>query len=428
MPHLLLVLTKVDNAFAAAVTRGGGDPWAQVEQARRIGTRRFARELGREPDTVLSVAVAAEVALMPRESELGRRFESEIAKLFQLLRHERAIILGAHAGSAIRRCIGSMADAQVRAEALYRAKIDELERKRTPLPETFTQTRLAAAGPVIEALARHAVGDAIDSLKTSFAIPRRLAEQTVDGCAQRGALPEAIERLSVELAERVDGLRREAHLALETGIERGVDAIASTLFEDLRQQYRLLHKLERSGSSSPRLGAPNDELPSFAELVPEAKKAVLAFDKGRYALGASGILMGGGAGALAYHWIGAAVGAVVGGLSAFARREGALRKQVLDAIAAALSRQEALYVEELKAAQASVQSAIRDATSRDVGRAILRFGRWINEPIEAEQSAIDKERNKLADLERVRSELADHDQALERLLKAAAEASVGLCR
>ena len=27
MPHLLLVLTKVDNAFAAALTRGGSDPW-----------------------------------------------------------------------------------------------------------------------------------------------------------------------------------------------------------------------------------------------------------------------------------------------------------------------------------------------------------------------------------------------------------------
>ena len=138
--------------------------------------------------------------------------------------------------------------------------------------------------------------------------------------------------------------------------------------------------------------------------------------------------MGGSAGALTYHWIGAAVGAAFGGLSAFARREGALRKQILDVISGALSRQEALYVEELRSAQASVQSAIRDATSRDVARAILRFGRWINEPIEAEQSAIDNERQKLAALERVRAELADHDRELERLLKAAAEASVGLCR
>src|SRR5262249_60258643 len=85
VPHVLLVLTKVDKAFAGAVDRGGDDPWHQVEQARRIGTRRFARELGREPESVLSVAVAAEVALRPEDSELGRGFETEIAKLFQLL-------------------------------------------------------------------------------------------------------------------------------------------------------------------------------------------------------------------------------------------------------------------------------------------------------------------------------------------------------
>jgi hypothetical protein len=428
MPHLLLVLTKVDNAFAAAVTRGGGDPWAQVDQARRIGTRRFARELGRDPDTVLSVAVAAEVALMPRDSELGRRFESEAAKLFQLIRHERAIILGAHAGSAIRRCIGSTAEAEARAEAAYRTKIDELERKRTPLPETFTQARLAAAGPDIELAARDALSRAVAALQSNFSVPRRFAEQAVEGCAERRGLPMAIERVSDELSERVKVARREAYLELEAGIERGVEAIAGRLFEELRQQYRLLHKLERSASSSSQLGPPADDSVGFTPLVPEIEKAVAAFDKGRYALGASGVVMGGAAGLMSFHWIGAAVGAAFGGLSAFARREGALRKRALGVVSEALSRIEAKYVDEMNSLDVSVQSAIRQATERDVARAILRFGRWINEPIEAEQSAIDAERRKLADLESVRAELAEHDHELERLLKAAADASVGLCR
>lgn len=428
VPHLLLVLTKVDNAFAAALTRGGSDPWAQVEQARRIGTRRFARELGREPETVLSVAVAAEVALMPRDSELGRRFESEVAKLFRLLRQERAIILGAHAGSAIRRCIASTAEAEGRAEATYRAKIEELERQRTPLPETFTQARLAAAGPDMEAAARDAISRSIAVLKSRFSVPRRLAEQTIDGCADRRSLPQSMERLSGELSERVKDVRSEAHLELEAGIEQGVEATAGRLFEELRQQYRLLHKLERSASSSPRLGAPDDEAPSFPSLAADTEQAIRAFDKGRYALGAGGAVMGGSAGVLTFHWVGAVVGAAIGGLSAFARREGALRKQVLDAVTAQLARQEAVYIEEIRASEASVVAAVRAATEHDVARAILRFGRWINEPIEAEQSAIDAERQKLADLERVRTELAAHDQELERLLKAAADASVGLCR
>lgn len=428
MPHLLLVLTKVDNAFAAAVTRGGSDPWAQVEQARRIGTRRFARELGREPESVLSIAVAAEVALMPRESELARRFVSEIAKLFQLLRHERAIILGAHAGSAIRRCIGSIGEAEDRAERVYREKIAELESKRTPMPEAFSQERLAAAEPEIEACAQEALGRALASLRTGFSVPRRLAEQTVDGCEHRRSLANAVERTSPELAERVRRVRGDAYIELEAGMERAVEAVTAKLLQELRDRYQLLHKIERATRSFPRLGAPDDALPDFASVVPEIRSAVDAFDKGRYALGAGGIAMGAAAGVFTFHWVGALAGGAAGALSAFARRESALRKRAIDLVTQALSAQEALYAEELQSAAGLVRDTIRSSIQRSLERAILRFGRWIAEPIEAEQQAIDAERHKLAELERLRAELTEHDQEIEKRLRAAADASVGLCR
>jgi hypothetical protein len=428
MPHLLLVLTKVDNAFAGALTRGGDDPWAQVEQARRIGTRRFAREIGRNPGSVLSVAVAAEVALMPRESELGRRFTVEIAKLFHLLRHERAIILGAHAGSAIRRCIGSTSDAQQRAQQSYRDKIADLERKRTPLPEVFGRERLAAAEPLVRTGAGDAIAGAIAALQSGFAIAKRFAEQTVDGCPDRRGLADAVDGSSRALSERVRDVRREAYLELEAGIERAVDSISGRLFEELRERYGLLHKLERAPSSSPGLGAPNDELPTFATLVPEIRHALESFDRGRYVLGASGMVMGASAGALFYHWLGAMAGAAAGAVSAFARREGALRKRVLDIVTAELTKQEARYAGELRGAEAAVQSAIRNAVEGALERAIVRFGRWIAEPIEAEQAAIDGEQKKLDEIEQLSADLAQHDKQLKRLLDAAAAASVGLAR
>lgn len=427
MPHLLLVLTKVDNAFAAAMTRGGNDPWGQVEQARRIGTRRFARELGREPESVLSIAVAAEVALKPRESELGRRFETEIAKLFQLLRHERAIIVGAHAGSAIRRCIGGTAAAQQLAEHAYRDKIAELERKRTPLPEAFSKERLAAAEDRIEGAARDAVRRAAASLRSGFAILGRLVEQTVGDVGRRN-LVAAVERLSSELPHKANAARREAHLELESGVEDGVESISSQLFEELRERYQLLHTVERSSNSSPRLGAPSDHVPKFDALVPAVRSAVVSFDKSRYALGAAGAGIGASAGAVVHSWVFTLAGTGLGALLLFARSERALVDRVRAVVTQALDQQEKSYADELEAAEPDVKVAIHAAIQRSLERAILRFGRWIAEPIEAEQMAIDGERQKLAELERLRGELAHHDRELERLLEAAAAASVGLCR
>src|SRR5262249_16739035 len=128
VPHAILVLTKMDDTFAEAARKGGGDPWEQVELARRIGTRRFAREVSRDPSTVLSVAVAAEEAL--REGDQAeparRRFAAEAAKLFVLLRQERALILGAWSARIVRKCIGGVADAEKRATQSYQQRIEAL--------------------------------------------------------------------------------------------------------------------------------------------------------------------------------------------------------------------------------------------------------------------------------------------------------------
>jgi hypothetical protein len=59
---------------------------------------------------------------------------------------------------------------------------------------------------------------------------------------------------------------------------------------------------------------------------------------------------------------------------------------------------------------------------------MIRFARWIAEPLEAERQLIESEREKLAELEGLRDKLSEHDRELERLLDAARRASVGLCR
>lgn len=76
----------------------------------------------------------------------------------------------------------------------------------------------------------------------------------------------------------------------------------------------------------------------------------------------------------------------------------------------------------------AVVSSIRDKSKRSLERAIVRFEGSIAEPIEAEQRAIDSERDELSALEQLKEELAQQDRELERRVRAAADASVGLCR
>lgn len=427
VPHLLLVLTKVDQAFAEAVGRGEQDPWARVEQARRIGTRRFARELGRDADSVLSVAVSAEGALRPQESELSRRFEAEIAKLFQLLRHERALILGARAAFAVRRCIAGIAEAERRAEQAYRERIAELEQKRLPPPEVFADERLTAAEEAIHGAARDAVAHGLSTLQNELQNLKRLAAQRLDPSARRRDLAHVAERLSNELSEQTAGVRRQAHLDVQAGIEKGSRTIASGLLDDLRRRYHLSPEVDDTSESCPRIDAADGGAPELVSLASDIRAAVHSFERQRRVLGASGMLVGAAAGACVHPWLGV-LGAVVGAFLAFARRETRLRERTEALATAALAGLEKRYIEEVRSLEPAVVSAIGAESRRSLERAIVRFERSIAEPILAEQRAIDEERHKLSALEDLKAELAQHDLEIERLLKAAADASVGLCR
>jgi hypothetical protein len=428
VPHVLLVLTKMDQAFEAATARGDDDPWDQVELARRIGTRRFARELGRDQNSVLSVSVAAEVALSQRGSELGARFEAEIAKLFLLLRHERALILGARAAGAIRRCIAGIGAAEERAERTYRERILALEQQRTPEPAAFREELLQRAAPDVEKAALEAVEAASTLMQQGFLLLRRRAEQDVDSCPSIRQLGDLAQGLERELASGIVEVHEQARLELEAGIERSVGSIEKGLFEAMRQRYQLLHEVGRNASPLPHLERPEREAPSLAGVEDEIRQAVSAFNKRRYALGASGAISGAAAGALLHPWIGSALGGVLGGLLSLVRRESTLREQTLNVLRAALARQQDLYFAELRAQEADVRSAIHQALERSLERVMVRFGRFLAEPIEAERQAIEAEQTKLSELEQLGHDVRSHDRELERLLEVAAGASVGLCR
>jgi hypothetical protein len=427
VPHLLLVLTKMDQAFEEARRRGAEDPWNEVELARRIGTRRFARELGRDPNSVLSIAVAAQSALLGSDSELSSRFDEEVQKLFLLLRRERALIVGARAADALRRCVAGFARAEARAETAYRDKISALERQRTPEPDVFKLQLLREVEPALELATKEATRHLSTRVEGGFVLLRRLCEQEVDAGATRAGLVGLAERLSRDLPERIEQLRHEMYLELDSNVDRQLAGLEQRLFQAVKTRYQLLHEIRRVTSSSPSLLGATEMQVGFDTIAAETRELLSGFRKGRLVLGLSGALAGGAGGALVHPWA-ALAGAACGVLLSLARREGALRRQVLDVLTSAVAKQELALRVEVEALAAPVAASLRTSVERSLERAILHHARWIAEPLEAERQAIERERQKLVQLEALRDRVNACDRDLEDSLKAATLISAGLCR
>jgi len=83
LPHIMLVLTKVDRAIESA--EFDGEPVDdQIEEARRVGEARFAAEVGRTPGEILSFAVSAQRALCNDDEVAARRFAQDTATMAEI--------------------------------------------------------------------------------------------------------------------------------------------------------------------------------------------------------------------------------------------------------------------------------------------------------------------------------------------------------
>lgn len=429
VPHVLLALTKMDQAFQRAERRGAAQPWAEVELARRIGTRRFARELGRDPQGVLSIAVAAEAALSARGSELAQRFDSEIEKMFLLLRQERALILGARAAAALRSSARSFSAAEERAERAYRARISALEQQRTPEPEVFKQQLLRELQPGLPEAARDALAPLISSVEDGCSLLERLCQQSIAACSSPATLLQVAEQLAAELAERTREQRDSVRMELEGAVERHVARLEQGLFQAVRARYQLLHEVRRSiGSSAGLEPVMSEQTPSFEQVAAQVRERVASFRRARLALLASGSVTGAAGGAFTHVWFALPLGALLGAGLAFVRRWRPMQAEVLALLTAAVARHREATLTELRGAEQALIATIGGTVERSLERALIHFGRWIAEPLAAERQAIESEREKLVELEQLRDQVVARDLELERSLRAAADASAGLCR
>jgi hypothetical protein len=428
VPHVLLVLTKMDVSFIEAMRRRAGEPWEHVEQARRVATRRFAREIGREPGSVLSVSIAAEAVL--RESErtgLVRRFEAEIAKLFQLLRHERALILGSRAATAVRRCIASVGEARERAERLYQQRIAALEEHQRPDPDRFRNEQVNAAQPAILQAAAEVTHAAIETLRASGQAIRQRAAERVASCTNKQELIQVVPELEQLIRDGIDQLLNDVARVLDDRADAAVQTIERGFFEALRLRYEIAHLVTRASSPALELEPISVSVRPELGLAVTVERAAESFKTLRIGLGVGGSVAGLVVGTLVLPGIGSAVGAAAGALLTFARTLGSLKRQCLRAVDACLAEPEQALAEELRASEAEVARALSEAVDESMKRAMARFEQWISEPLEADRNALEKQQHGLKDLQELRDKLFQNSERLEVVIAAAVASSRGLC-
>jgi adenylate kinase family enzyme len=425
--HAILVLTKLDQAVRTALRQGSRELSDTVEQARRIATRRFAREVGRDPDTVLSVAVAARDALEHAE-EAYEGFEREAGKLFQLLRQERALILGSRCALVVRRCIAAAAETEQHAEQSYLDGIGALEARRLPEPTELRVELVRGAESRLGVIAKSVVTAAEQGIDEGVLRIRAECETLIFACANRAELRSVGPRLRDAI---LTGFERARETLNGIASRHGDDAlrdVEKSAYDLARQRYDLLPEITRAPGSALKV-----EL--FLEppkVVDEPDRVVAAafrsVDRLRYALLGGGAAVGLVVGTIVAPGVGSIVGALIGSLATFAVTLRTLKKRCSAAVDQLVRISRHSLASGVRASEPTIHACLSLFLDELIDRALSRFGRWIAEPLEAERQAIQAERDKLVDLQGLVVRLEEHDRALEALSQAAAKASLGLCQ
>jgi hypothetical protein len=424
--HAILVLTKLDQAVRTALRQGSRELSDTVEQARRIATRRFAREVGRDPDTVLSVAVAARDALEhPEETYEG--FEREASTLFQLLRQERALILGSRCALVVRRCIAAAAETERHAEQAYLDGIGALEARRLPEPTELRVELVRGAESKLGVIATSVVTAAEQAIDEAVLRIRAECETLIFACPSKAELRGLGPRLRDAILMGFERARETLNGVASRHGDEAMRDVEKNAYDLARQRYDLLPEITRSPGSVLKVEL-FLEPPALADeperLVAAAFRSV---DRLRYALLGGGAAVGLVLGTLVAPGVGSVIGALAGSLAALAVTLKTLKTRCSAAVGELAQSSKESLASGVRASEPTIHACLSLFLDELIDRALSRFGRWIAEPLEAERQAIQAERDKLVDLQGLVARLEEHDRTLESLSQAAAKASLGLC-
>ncbi|HMJ10503.1 MAG TPA: hypothetical protein VK524_03800, partial [Polyangiaceae bacterium] len=251
VPHVVLVLTGMDEVYLTALREQSPAAWQHLERLRGVAVLRFAGEVGCAETNLPSLCVPAEAALdegVP--SELVRRFEHEVKRFIQVLRLERSLLLGTRTANLLQESRSSMLEAEQRVERLYEQQIAILEERRRPDPERFLSEQLGAAEPAVRAAAAEITHTLLQLLKTRINGLRAQIVERVLACREPRQLIRAVPDLERLIRTGMESTSGELGREIELRADGAVRSIEIGVFEALRLRYEIGCLVTRASSPS----------------------------------------------------------------------------------------------------------------------------------------------------------------------------------
>lgn len=426
VPHVLLVLTKEDRALDNA--EGDDDPAAQLAEARRVGLNRFAKELGRAPEELLAISVAAEPALKATDHDApeARDFGTAVDRLFALLLQERGLVLGARAATALGEGIRRIGQAQARAEAHYAEAIARMEAQRIQSPSAFRAQRIKAAKPVVLEQVVLAVEACVQEFRVGLGRIETRWTLQVAAAGSQDELKAQLPGWAATHGAAIDALAVGARDALERRVGALLHELALSAHDELLSRYRLARGAELTGAARP-LELPIPSLGAHGlGLQSGLSSAVSAFESDQRKLQAGGAAAGAAIGTLVAPGLGTAVGALFGSLAGHLFGLDMLKEDCNAQIKQGLARAEQAVAASLRADREAYESAIARQLDLAIAQALDRFHAAITGLIAEEAQRLEATRRDLAGLLALRDRLTAHESELTRRMAEAVSASRGL--
>ncbi|MCB9760559.1 MAG: dynamin family protein [Alphaproteobacteria bacterium] len=429
VPHVVLILTKLDRVMEDAA-EVGGDPQEEAEEARRVAVRRFARQVGRDADDVLALAVAARPALEAADPQSVAAFDEDMRQMFHVLRQERELVLASRAATALALGVEGIQAGAREAERRGAALLAQLEAQAIPTPGRFCDDWLEATRPRIRRRAGAIVAELLRALPGVMLEVDAGVSAIIESAKDRAALVALSKDLRAVVEAELDAGLAQLRRSTRAALNEATRSLLPHALEGLRQRYALLEALRFTpwslADAPPALERLSQEISLGIDperlLVETQSEQVEWGVRGAAAGAAIGFFLTGGAALPVLLALGAggAAAARYGPLGTLRRRTQAAAQEALRDAETRLSGQ-------LRGSGPALTLALEDALGDALAQATARFSDRIEALLQAERTRIDAQRAQLESLVAAAAQLQPQAEHLRASVAALRGASRALC-
>jgi len=337
-------------------------------------------------------------------SASGLRGELSLTHVVDAVRREARPSIAALAIGDVLVVLRSLAEASDRAEAECKARIADIEKRRTPEPATFRQEQLDALRPVVTEAAGRVMRAALDRWRGSVAELRAVWIASVEAASDRASVEAVVKAVDEEAPRRLASAVETLTSSVSEDMQRTTSTLQGWMLDEFSVRFKSL-----SNAPDPAVVLVDDvaeEVPSVRELP--LGKVVDSFERRRVGIGLGGAAAGAALGTLIFPGIGTAVGAFVGVLAGFIETLAKLKRDAVERLGAHLDAVEAQVTKQLEGGLDAFAREMTASLVETLDQELTRRAPTIARMMERERAALVREEAKLVEVADVRTGLVRH--------------------